>query len=122
MVPSPPKTRIRSTSRERLCTFGETSASNFPSEEVEASVQHCRPARVTSRDACLRSAGVDSFSGLATSPIRLIFSRWLFKQDQKFLVPGRAQNGGLDRATPAKLSAIADKISKLLENPLVNAG
>src|ERR1700733_6687092 len=106
MVPSPPKTRIKSVSRASV-------AASSP-------VTGMRPARRMRRVALRRQSAQAALSLLPIRPMRLIWSKDFFNQHEKFFVAGRAEQGRFNHSAPAKTSLRRNKFLKFADDPLVH--
>jgi len=57
---------------------------------------------------------------LPIRPTRLILSPDFFNQHQKFLIAGRAEQGGFNHIAPAKASLCGNKLAKFLEDAFMD--
>src|SRR5437867_2175878 len=120
IVPSPPKTRIRSAWRDNLRASALRTGFNPARSAVGLSLRTRRPASAI-RAAAFWTAGRQSnLSALAMSPTRLILSDGFFKQRQKFLVARRAEQRRFHHAQPTELSAGGDECFQLEQDALMN--
>src|SRR5689334_21226309 len=123
MVPSPPNTISRSTRRASEGTSGQVGTSRPANGAVWASASTSRPLARMSRTACCTPMwGLDNFSGLAISPSDLNSLTGFFNQDQKFLVVGGTQEGGLRHSPPAHAHLGAYKFAHLPQYAGVDLG
>src|SRR5436853_5429885 len=120
MVPSPPKTRRRST----LLASAAVSASEWhlraASCAVAASQKSFRPLRWISLAALWTSVRLETFPEFASSPTLRILSATLFNQYQEFFVPRRPQQRRLDNAAPGHSSDFRYELFQLFQHARVN--
>src|SRR2546426_468660 len=118
IVPSPPKTISKSTSRVSAPALGQVGALSPASAAVAASVITLRPA-ARIREAAWRPSGrLETLSELASSPTRLICSASFFKQRQKFPVARRSEQGRLSHSAPMQTRDGADELLEFAQHAL----
>src|ERR1043165_6439164 len=120
MVPSPPKTRSRSTARAKAAASAHTAARKPASSAVMVSLYSPRPAAVTRRAACLTAPAQETFSEFPIKPTRLILSANLFNQHQEFFVACRTQERRLRDAAPRQARLFSYEFIQLAPHPLVD--
>src|SRR5436190_5658957 len=120
IVPSPPKTIIKSTFRASVVGSVQTGTLSPARAAVAASVNTARRLAPI-KDAARRTSGrLEILSELAMSPTRWICSASFFNQRQKFLVSRRPQQRGLGNSTPTQVRQRAREIFDLAKHTLVN--
>src|SRR2546430_1828037 len=120
IVPSPPNTNKRSTSRESEAASGQSTASRSAMRAVLASAYSRRPDARTSRAARATIEAEESLPELPSSPTFLILSGVFFNQGQEFFVARRPQQRGLSETFPTKRVLRGHELFECPENPLVN--
>src|ERR1043166_1419536 len=122
MVPSPPKTIRRSTSRTRLATSGEAGPLKPASRAVATSQTAWREAAWISAAAFSTRLRHESLAVLATKPIRAIFLASFFNPHQKFLIARRPQQRRFHQPAPAQCALSRDKFLNLAQHPRMDRG
>src|SRR4030095_13838710 len=120
MVPSPPNTMRRSTSRASSDVVRQVDAFNLANSAVVLLLRTVRLAARMRVAACRTRRPTEIFSVLATRPTLRMDSPSFFNQHQEFLVPRWTDNGRLRDALPDPGGFAGDKRGELLEAPLVN--
>src|ERR1035437_358145 len=120
IVPSPPNTSSKSTSRLSAAMSGQTAALMPASCAVAGSLKTFRPAARISRAAFCTVRAKETFSEFPTSPMRLILSASFFNQCQKFFVACRAEQRRFRDAAPAQPCLLRHKFFQLAQHALMH--
>src|SRR5579862_4656137 len=120
IVPSPPKTRSRST-RRASAAVSALMVPLIPAHcAVTGSVWSFLPAALIKRAASLTTPAQDTFSELPTTPTRLILSPKFFKECQELSIARRSNYRGRGSADPAQFCQGVNKLSQITQYSPVN--